>query len=174
MLELSAFASLLAAPPTKYEIQKKKKVVFLLSASLFSSRCSLSLWLFGLRSRLFSVWPSPLLPCFVHFYAFALFVISLSVAHTTFAINSRSLARCVLTPQPLLACLLSLSLSHTQASSRRLHCLSLFIERATTLPFAPQALTHIHTPLLSTPSLALFGRFARRYVQFQPPKAENQ
>lgn len=158
--------------PRQQNTKYKKKVVFLLSASLFSSRCSLSLWFFGLRSRLFSVWPSPLLPCFVHFYAFALFVISLSVAHTTFAINSRSLARCVLTPPPLLACLLSLS--HTQASSRRLHCLSLFIERTTTLPFAPQTLTHIHTPLLSTPSLALFGRFARRYVQFQPPKAENQ
>lgn len=74
--------------------------------------------------------------------------------------------------------------SRSRSRRRRLLCLSLFIERTTALPFAPHTHTHTKTHPSSSPlpsslcSLSLstlFGRFARRrYVQFQPPKAENQ
>lgn len=71
---------------TKY---KKKKVVFLLSASLFSSRCSLSLWFFGLRSRL-CLSLSRLFSCLLCALLCFCFICYFVVRH----INSRSLARC--------------------------------------------------------------------------------
>lgn len=67
----------------------KKKVVFLLSALLFSSRCSLSLWFFGLRSRLcLSLFR--LFSCLLCALLCFCFICYFVVRH----INSRSLARC--------------------------------------------------------------------------------
>lgn len=69
--------------------KKKKKVVFLLSASLFSSRCSLSLWFFGLRSRL-CLSLSRLFSCLLCALLCFCFICYFVVRH----FNSRSLARC--------------------------------------------------------------------------------
>lgn len=162
MLELSAFASLLAAPPTKYEIQKKSCISSLCLAPFFSllsislvfrpavSSLSLSL------CRLFSCLLCALLCfCFICYFV---------VRH----INSRSLARC---------CRRSLDLALAAAYIASHYSLN---ERLR----SPLPHTHTKTHPSSSPlpsslcSLSLstlFGRFARRrYVQFQPPKAENQ
>lgn len=143
----------------------KKKVVFLLSASLFSSRCSLSLWFFGLRSRLcLSLSLCRLFSCLLCALLCFCFICYFVVRH----INSRSLARCC--RRSLVLALAAAYIASHYSLNERLR--------------SPLPHTHTKTHPSSSPlpsslcSLSLstlFGRFARRrYVQFQPPKAENQ
>lgn len=144
--------------------KKKKKVVFLLSASLFSLlSISLVFSACGLVSASVSLASS--LACFVHFYAFALFVISLSAISI-------------------------LALSHAVAAVLALAAAAYFDSHYSLNERLRSPLPHTHTHTKTHPSSSplpsslcsltlslstLFGRFARRrYVQFQPPKAENQ
>lgn len=150
---------------TKY---KKKKVVFLLSASLFSSRCSLSLWFFGLRSRL-CLSLSRLFSCLLCALLCFCFICYFVVRH----INSRSLARCCRRSRALALAAAAYFASHYSLNER----LRSPLPHTHTHTQKHIPLLH-HSPLHFAHSLSLstlFGRFARRrYVQFQPPKAENQ
>lgn len=149
------FCFAFGCPANKIQNTKKKLYFFSLPRSFLLA----ALYLFGFSAcGLVSLASS--LACFVHFYAFALFVISLS------AISTLALSHAV-------AAVLSLSSPLT---------LPLIIHWTNdSAPLCPtQTQKHIpllyHSPLFVAHSFpTLFGRFARRrYVQFQPPKAENQ
>jgi len=144
---LLCFASLLAASPTKYKIQKK--IIFSTLCLFFS--LALSIYL-SLRSSLRCVALASS-SCLLALCTFMLcFICCFVVRSHDVRSESGSLALCC-----------CLSLSHSYSHCSRLHCLSLFIERQRSPPIAP----HTH------PSDDLHDDNDATYNS-KPPKAENQ